>query len=239
MLKQIFAFMLFTGSLCVQAKTVMTFESPEQQTALIELYTSEGCSSCPPADNWLSGLQSDAGLWKTFIPVAFHVDYWDYIGWQDTLALPGNSQRQSRYKDENKIGFVYTPGFIVNGQEWQSWYKQRSLPRFTVQNTGVLKAEINDDRLDITFFGKRQNLDFNIVLLGFDIHSRINAGENTGRTLSHDFVALSHNTVTAETNHVTLSLADSEKKDVRRAIAIWVNTPESLAPIQAVGGWLP
>jgi hypothetical protein len=171
-------FILSTLAFSVNAKNTITIQSTEQQTALIELYTSEGCSSCPPADNWLSGLKSDPKLWKAFIPIAFHVDYWDYIGWKDTLALPGNTQRQGQYKDENKIGFVYTPGFVVNGQEWQGWFKQRSLLPQNRQDTGVLKAEIKDDRVDITYFGTKQNLDYHIVILGFDIHSQINAGEN-------------------------------------------------------------
>ena len=59
---------------------IINYESSSYQTALLELYTSEGCNSCPPADRWLSSLQNELGLWKEFIPIALHVDYWDYIG---------------------------------------------------------------------------------------------------------------------------------------------------------------
>ncbi len=58
----------------------IVFQSSDRQTALLELYTSESCSSCPPAESWLSKLKNDPGLWQTFIPVAFHVDYWNHLG---------------------------------------------------------------------------------------------------------------------------------------------------------------
>lgn len=238
-MKLICTIILFALPFTLQAKETLHLESGEQQTTLVELYTSEGCSSCPPADSWLSGLKSDPKLWNVFIPVAFHVDYWDYIGWKDTLALPGNTQRQSQYKAENQIAFVYTPGFVVNGQEWQDWFKQRSLPPQKPQNVGVLKADIKDNRVDITYLGAKQNLDYHIAILGFDIQTRVSAGENSGRSLNHDFVALSHGTLAAENNHVSLNLPVSERfQNNPRAIAIWVNTPDSLTPIQAVGGWL-
>ena len=63
-----------------------TFESGPQRTHLLELFTSEGCSSCPPAEAWLSKLKADPRLWKDFVPLAFHVDYWDHLGWRDPFA---------------------------------------------------------------------------------------------------------------------------------------------------------
>ena len=61
----------------------LVFKSAPTQTALLELFTSEGCSSCPPAERWLTSLKESARLWKEFVPVAFHVDYWDHLGWRD------------------------------------------------------------------------------------------------------------------------------------------------------------
>src|SRR5579859_7181132 len=77
--------------------TNLVFESRTQQTALLELYTSEGCSSCPPAEAWLSRLKGSPVLWKDFVPVAFHVDYWDYLGWRDKLGARQFSERQRAY----------------------------------------------------------------------------------------------------------------------------------------------
>ena len=73
------------------------FQSPERQVALVELYTSEGCSSCPPAESWLSGLKEKPGLWSEFVPVAFHVDYWNYLGWRDKWSSKEYSDRQRDY----------------------------------------------------------------------------------------------------------------------------------------------
>src|SRR6266704_4718971 len=77
--------------------TSLTFQSSGKQTALIELYTSEGCSSCPPAETWLSRLKESPGLWKDFVPLAFHVDYWDYLGWRAPWASKSFSDRQRAY----------------------------------------------------------------------------------------------------------------------------------------------
>ena len=98
-----------------------TFESGNKPVSLIELYTSQGCSSCPPADRWLSSLNDDENLWSKFVPMAFHVDYWDYIGWKDPFASKEYSQRQRRYAGEYGESTVYTPGVRKNGAEWRLW----------------------------------------------------------------------------------------------------------------------
>ncbi|MEP0543428.1 MAG: DUF1223 domain-containing protein, partial [Marinobacter sp.] len=69
------------------------WQSSNTQTDVIELFTSEGCSSCPPADAFLSSLKNRDGVFRTFIPMAFHVDYWNYIGWKDRFASSEYSQR--------------------------------------------------------------------------------------------------------------------------------------------------
>src|SRR5258705_5915226 len=72
-------------------------ESEATQTSLIELYTSEGCSSCPPAEEWLGQLGKHPRLWRDFVPVAFHVDYWDGLGWPDRFARKQFTERQYAY----------------------------------------------------------------------------------------------------------------------------------------------
>ena len=84
---------LFFSSYAVAAGT-LSAKSPAEQVGLLELYTSEGCSSCPPADRWLSKLKGEPKLWRNIIPLAFHVDYWDYIGWEDRFASPAYTARQ-------------------------------------------------------------------------------------------------------------------------------------------------
>src|ERR1700733_854948 len=100
--------------LTLQAQTTTRFESGPSQVSLLELYTSEGCSSCPPAEAWLSALSQSPELWKAVVPVAFHVDYWDNLGWKDWFSSREFTQRQRRYAANWGSGSVYTPAFILN-----------------------------------------------------------------------------------------------------------------------------
>src|SRR5215475_13035120 len=79
--------------------------------AVIELFTSQGCSSCPAADKLLSELQAD----PTLIPLSLPIDYWDYLGWKDTLAIPGHTIRQRAYSQVRGHREIYTPQVVVNG----------------------------------------------------------------------------------------------------------------------------
>src|ERR1044071_2524185 len=129
----------------VFASEPKTFESGETQNSLVELFTSEGCSSCPPAEKWLSTLKSSQDLWKKTVPVAFHVDYWDHLGWRDRFAKPEFTSRQQRYAAEWGGDSVYTPGFVVNGKEWRSWFGGNALPIASTK-VGVLRVSVGDDR---------------------------------------------------------------------------------------------
>src|ERR1700730_3427189 len=74
-----------------------TFESGPTRVHLLELFTSEGCSSCPPAEAWLTQLKQNDGLWRAFVPVAFHVAYWDHLGWRDRFAAKEWTARQQTF----------------------------------------------------------------------------------------------------------------------------------------------
>ena len=172
------------------ASTVLS--SGEQQVTLVELFTSEGCSSCPPADRWLSGLKTDADLWKRFVPIAFHVDYWDYIGWKDRFARAEYSARQRQYAKEGAVRFVYTPGVFYHGAEWQGWRRTNSIAN-NDSDVGNLTVHVDGDSAAIQFNNKNTNikrLDVHVAVLGMNLETSVRAGENKGRRLSHDFVAL-------------------------------------------------
>src|SRR5580700_10527630 len=100
------------AGLSAQAAPIQ-FQSAEAQTALVELYTSEGCSSCPPSESWLSRLKEKPGLWNEFVPVAFHVDYWDYLGWRDKWSNKQFSDRQRAYAGVWASENIYTPEFVL------------------------------------------------------------------------------------------------------------------------------
>jgi hypothetical protein len=227
------------------AALAQSFHSTDRQTNLIELYTSEGCSSCPPADKWFRSLRHRPGLWTDFIPLAFHVDYWDYIGWKDPFAKPRYTQRQYQYHHANTLRSIYTPGVLINGQEWRAW-RRSDLPEDQANNAGKLSISIDDGKLSAEYqtdIPISQTMVLNIALLGFDLKSNVQKGENTGRTLQHDFVVLGYRTVAMQPNtkgfytHSTELPAILSRKHAT-GIAAWINSPRKPQPLQATGGWL-
>ena len=219
------------------------FESGETQSAFIELFTSEGCSSCPPAEKWLSALKSNPNLWKKMVPVAFHVDYWDRLGWRDRFAKREFTSRQQRYAAAWGGDSVYTPGFVVNGKEWRGWFGGSAVPTSSTR-VGVLRVSLGDGgNLTATFVASTAQpraLTMNVALLGNDLESDVKRGENSGRKLRHDFVVLDLIKIdmTNESNRWTGSVAlpTGALNDKPTALAAWVT--ETSTPIQATGGWL-
>ncbi len=174
------------------ADSSVTFTSPVQKNTLLELYTSEGCSSCPPADRWLSTLKDDPGLWKEIIPVAFHVDYWDYLGWKDAFSKAEHTQRQRNYARWNNLRTIYTPGFLQNGKELRGWNRGRAVINRQGENVGRLTVNISKGVVIANFKPVKEiknSVILNVAWLGFDLETEIRAGENEGKKLKHDFVS--------------------------------------------------
>ena len=92
--------------------------------ALVELYTSQGCSSCPPADRWLSTLGGRFAA-ERVVPLSLHVDYWDYLGWKDPYAKRRFSERQRKLSVLQRMALVYTPQVVVQGRDFRSWNTAR------------------------------------------------------------------------------------------------------------------
>jgi hypothetical protein len=109
----------------------LRFQSSAKQVALIELYTSEGCSSCPPAEAWLSQLKADPGLWTSFVPIAFHVDYWDNLGWRDRFAAEKFTARQRAYAVEWSGDSLYTPALPSTAANGADGLASAGFPRPT------------------------------------------------------------------------------------------------------------
>lgn len=237
---QIFLLSAFVGS----AVFAQTLTSGNQQIQLIELYTSEGCSSCPPADRWLGQLQYDKDLWSVFVPVAFHVDYWDYLGWQDKFAEQAFSDRQHSHYTQGNISRVYTPGFVIQGQEWRGWFQRESRPARPVQNIGILKLNVENSTATIDFTPQITMTDgiVNFAVLGFGLKHSIFGGENAGTELNHDFVVLDHQHKPAQFKNKTLSAEfmwtpSASRNSTKLAIAAWITPIDQLKPVQAIGGW--
>jgi hypothetical protein len=172
-------------------------KSGPRTAALVELYTSEGCSSCPPADRWLSRLRGAGFGADALVPLSLHVDYWDYIGWKDPYAKPTFTARQRELAAIAGSGFVYTPQVMLAGRDYRGWSSAR---RFAddvrMLNERPARAEIAlafkagtvTARAAVT--DARQSADAALFLAVFqnDLSNEVTAGENHGVRLTHDFV---------------------------------------------------
>ena len=225
------------------ALQAIEFASSNTQTQLIELYTSEGCSSCPPADRWLSKLKSSPTLWQSIVPVAYHVDYWDYIGWKDRFANPAYAARQRQHAAVGNLKNVYTPGFVVDGMEWRGWFKGEQLPAANSRTPGRLIGQLVGNNVQIEFKPQSEysQLVATFALLGTDLVSEVKRGENINRTLVHDFAVLNEHSIALNkvAGHAKYQATTTLplNADVK-ALAVWVSPGAGLRPIQATGTWL-
>jgi hypothetical protein len=151
---------------------------------VVELYTSEGCDSCPPADRWLSSLKDRAGV----VPLAFHVDYWDRLGWVDRFASAAHTQRQQQRQRTSGARFIYTPQVIANGMDWRRWpgalpAQDRSTVALVLSRSGShVQAQVTPTpQSPAELSGYWAAVEHGQV-------SRIGSGENKGATLHHDHV---------------------------------------------------
>lgn len=219
--------------------------SGNQQVQLIELFTSEGCSSCPPADRRISKLVNDKELWKAKVPVVFHVDYWDYIGWKDPFAKPEHTRRQSQHKNYGNVDSVYTPAFIIDGKEWRGFFQAFRWPTQKSKQPGDLQLKYNGTEASVTFkplVDQAKPLKLKIAWLGIGLKTEVKRGENRGKTLPHDFVVLRSTTGTLDRDkgfQSSIPLDSSGLPAAKRyALVAWLEGEKGRKPIQAVGGWI-
>ncbi len=168
-----------------------TAQSAATVTPVIEVYTSEGCSSCPPADQWASNLKDSAAQGKAVVQ-AFHVGYWDYIGWVDRFASPAHTTRQREIASINKLRSIYTPQIVRNGQDWPRWYEQPASATATGEPARVALAlqatSANAFEASITPTDANQSWAAYWSVTEHGHNSKVAAGENKGEFLKHDFV---------------------------------------------------
>jgi hypothetical protein len=170
--------------------------SGSHRVPLLELYTSEGCDSCPPADRWASSLPTRGYGTDRLVVLAFHVDYWDRLGWPDRFAQARFSERQRMVNNRIASRVVYTPQTILNGKD----FRRRSdvdlgerigaIDRSPSNVTLSLKLATNASQL--TASGESSGGDNRaatwLALYENDLDSDVRAGENRNKRLHHDFV---------------------------------------------------
>ncbi|MFZ6846037.1 DUF1223 domain-containing protein [Undibacterium sp. RuTC16W] len=170
--------------------------SPLHTVALLELYTSEGCDSCPPADKFVSNLYQSTGLTADqLLPLSLHVDYWDYIGWKDVFAKPAFTQRQRWLAELASSRSVYTPEMFVAGHELRNW---RGDVKETVKRINQVPARadirisldaLHGQQLSVRVDSKTEHPGkLYVALLENNLVSNVQAGENRGVSLQHDYV---------------------------------------------------
>lgn len=240
-----------------------------REPLLVELFTSQGCSSCPPADELLSRI--GAGTWpraskqlgRPIIPLAFHVDYWNYLGWSDPFSSSRWSDRQRDYARQLSSGRVYTPQLVIHGRGDAVGSRVKEVgralervsaslapaPAITVSarvDNGSIHVEAAVTRARGSTHGKGQ-LEVWLALFENGVETRVARGENAGRTLRNDYV------VRALTRGFRLGAAeDRAAREVRIALArawrirqlgvvVFVQDPETLQIHGAVslssGAW--
>ncbi|GAA0708653.1 DUF1223 domain-containing protein [Dokdonella soli] len=185
----LFTCLIFTLAAIGIAHADCSVTSGATRARLVELYTSEGCSSCPPADHWLSALPAGTGL----VPLAFHVDYWDSPGWTDRFADPRFTQRQRALAAQSNGGIVYTPEVAVDGREWRNWSSGRPPATGVAQPLGLaLHVDPGQPlhvRLDTTVADGVASAYVAYFALSEDqLTSAVRGGENRGVELHEDHV---------------------------------------------------
>ena len=188
------AAMLAAATAPVAAQGLCSASAKGAPPRVVELYTSEGCNSCPPADRWLSGLKGRSDV----IAAAFHVDYWDRLGWRDRFASPANTSRQAALQSTSGVRYSYTPQVLVDGRDWRRWPE---LPAPQAAATGVhLELQRLGDRVRLTVNADTASpprLALWWALLEDEHNSAVRSGENAGAHLRHDHVVRQHASVPA------------------------------------------
>lgn len=208
--------------------------------AVIELYTSEGCSSCPPADRWLSKLTMQPEV----IALAFHVDYWDHLGWKDPYGSPAFSQRQAQQQRVNGARFSYTPQVTVNGVDTPGWRSVR-MPLAVPPATAPVRVQLSrtGDRVTAmvqSMEGASLRIGAYWAVTENALVSDVKRGENSGALLAHDFVVRDYQPVapwvSAAGSTQTLTLVAPSSPDGKRPrqVNLVVFDADSGRPMQAV-----
>jgi hypothetical protein len=164
-------------------------KSAAQLVPVIELYTSEGCSSCPPADEWLSTLKAAHKEGKV-VAQAFHVNYWDYIGWKDRFAAPAYTQRQRELSARTNLNSIYTPQVAKNGLTVRGYDEKSILANNTPAQASIELQQTEANRFEAKIAPAQSGAAWSayFTVTEHEHLSIVTSGENKGEALKHDFV---------------------------------------------------
>jgi hypothetical protein len=167
-----------------------------RRVTLLELYTSEGCNSCPPADRWVSALPPRL-VPEKLVVLAFHVDYWNYLGWEDRFSQRRFSERQQALVRANDLRTAYTPQLVLNGRDYRRLESiESAVARINAKPADarvVLRAEQRATSIRVAVSAEltasmTEAAALYVALYENNLETEVRAGENRGRRLRHDYV---------------------------------------------------
>lgn len=222
-------------------------QEPAEGFAVVELFTSEGCSDCPPAEKVLSNIQSEYKGKQVYI-LEYHVDYFDRLGWKDTFALTANTQRQEDYNDVFKLNSVYTPQAIINGKSQMVGGDEDKISAYITDNirkpalfkinckaamTGETHKPGLGQQVDLNYslvsFNPRIELSqyqLNIAVIESGFTTHVLHGENKNKTLNHDNVVRYFKTINDVKNSGSFEVNVSHYTFAKAFILIFVQDRE-------------
>ena len=181
-----------------ETKSETSFAISNRQPVLVELFTSEGCSSCPPADRVLTTLQNDQLVPNAeVITLEFHVDYWNYLGWKDRFSSNEFTKRQEAYARQLGLNSTYTPQMVVDGSREFVGSSRAKANETIAQSAAEPKAAVEvtvvDGKLHVTVKGLKEHSDATVYLAVAEnkLFTKVGGGENSGSTLEHTSVVRS------------------------------------------------
>lgn len=224
-----------------------TARSGPTTAALVELYTSEGCSSCPPADRWLSAFAPGSGNGDV-VALAFHVNYWDHIGWKDRFADARYTERQRDRASASGARYVYTPQVVVGGRDFPAWSSQRAaasafeaIRRKPAPVSIEVMLRLAADRTltaEVSATGRESLAKADLMLLTAltqsGLSSRVTAGENRGEKLQHDFVVRDFAVQRGLGKSIATFKSRADWSPERMAVAAFVQNVKTGEVLQAV-----
>jgi len=215
-----------------QAQATCRAQSGASPPHVVELYTSEGCNSCPPADRWLSSLVHRDDV----IAAAFHVDYWDRLGWGDRFASARFTERQAQAQAYSGVRYSYTPQVLVDGRDWRRWPDLPAAARSSLVNLSLQRSGGQVTWRVEPLPGAPATLALWWAALEDGHSSEVKAGENAGVTLRHDHVVRHYDQVAPWSGVATRPIDLPPRGEGGRALRIVavVTDARTGVPVQAV-----
>jgi len=226
--------------LTVTSAFSLELNSGKAKISLVELYTSESCSSCPPAEKFISKFRESDLLWKKVVPISFHVAYWNHLSWKDKFSKKKYSARQRA--GSKKIGSnVYTPQILLNGADIKNSNILKKIKEDEV--VGNLYVKLNKEltlaKMELNSSEIKENRKYTCfaALLKNGELRAITSGENSGKTLKEDFIVTRDFDTKAKLtkNKASCTLNISVKNLPKYSLAFWVADSATNEVIQAVG----